>query len=59
MSPNRIEGILPAGTLIGPATVKAIDPIGGTGLFEGFTYDPAETPVADGGIESTNDAGVP
>jgi hypothetical protein len=59
VSPNRIEGILPAGS-VGPAIVKAVDPIGGTGLLgDVFTYDSAEAPAADGGVESTNDAGVP
>jgi hypothetical protein len=58
VSPNRIEGILPAG-MVGPATIKAVDPIGGTTPFDGFTYDPGDAPSADGGIESTNDAGVP
>jgi len=58
VSPNRIEGIVPAGT-VGPATITAIDPIGGTTVFDGFTYDPGDAPTADGGIESTNDAGVP
>ena len=58
VSTNRIEAILPAGT-VGPATIKAVDPIGGTTLFDGFTYDPGDAPTAEGGIESTNDAGVP
>jgi len=58
VSPNRIEAILPAGT-VGPATIKVVDPIGGTTFFEGFTYDSGDAPVPDSGIESTDDAGVP
>ncbi|HEY7373471.1 MAG TPA: IPT/TIG domain-containing protein [Polyangia bacterium] len=54
-SPNRIEGMVPAGSAPGSVAVTAYDPIGGPGTvidIDGtidFTYDPVPADAPDGG----------
>jgi len=60
VSANRIEGVVPAGVVIGPTTVAAYDRVGGSGVLQdGFTYDPVESQPPDGGGDPGNCGGGP
>jgi hypothetical protein len=59
-SPNKIDGIVPAGSMVGPVSISATDPVSGFfGYGEPFTYDPDDPDAPDAGTAPPTCTGEP